>query len=210
MPPSVNDIAERVYEELGPVTIGDEANGWPLLHFVHAWTQAMVAVEEIVRPVDPDAPPWAGVMNPTTAPAAFLDWLSQFAGRVPRPGETEQQKRDLIEGAVNLRRGSAQASRAIAARYLTGTQLVSFNERQGSAWRYAIRTRESETPDPAFVLAALMAQKPGGMILDYDTLAVLDYNYGDIYAVYDTYQQITDDPDYVTYADMLTAEPDIG
>lgn len=209
MRPSVSEAAEAVYASIAPATARDEENGWALLHFVHAWTLAMTRIYDVVHDGATGAPGWASVMHPSTAPDLFLDWLSLFVGRRPLPGESPQDKRNLIEGQVSLRRGSAQASRALAARYLTGEKFVLFSERNGSAWKYSVRTRASETPDPAKVLTALMEQKPAGMILDYATFAN-PYTYGDVDAAFATHQQIIDDPDYVTYNDLITQEPDVG
>ena len=204
--PDSNPIAERIYKEIRPVTLQDEENGWALLHFITAWTNAMVALENIVRDTD-DGPGWSSVMNPATAPDLFLDWLGMFVGRKPIPNETFENKRAEIQGAVNLKRGSSSASRAVAKKYLTGSKFVVFSERNGSAWRYSVRTIGSETPNPAMVEAELLAQKPAGLLLDYDTFDLGDVTYADIDAAYATYAAILADPDYPTYETMLYELP---
>lgn len=204
--PVVNPIAERIYAEIEPVTYGDgDGNNWALLRFIHAWTQPMMILEEVVRDTD-DGPGWSAIMDPDRAPAFFLQWLSQLIGSRPVAGETEAQARLRIAGMSGLRRGSAQAMRAAAERTLTGTKYLIFNERyQGSAYRLAIRTLTSETPDPAQVEADLRAQKPAGIILDY--AAVTGNSYDTILAAYNTYAAVLAETDYPTYAHMVTNLP---
>jgi hypothetical protein len=50
--PVVSDVAERVYEALGPFTEPDEAHGWALLKFVDALTQATADVDLFASDAD--------------------------------------------------------------------------------------------------------------------------------------------------------------
>jgi hypothetical protein len=52
----------------------------------------------------------------------------------------------------------------------------------------SVFTRSSQTPSSANVLAALMAQKPAGIILNYQVLA--DATYADLYSTYSAYSGI--------------------
>jgi len=60
---------------------------------------------------------------------------------------------------------------------------VTFRERDGDkiaepiayAYRLSVVTYASQTPDPAATLAALVAQKPGGIVLDYHVATGQDY-----------------------------------
>lgn len=180
-----NPIAQRVYEELGPLTYQDSSNGYVLLRFVEAWTNSMVEIDALVRDTDA-GPGWSSALDVERAPEKFLNFLAQFVGITFLGSESMDDKKHLITELVNLKRGSPAASRALVERLLTGSKYMIFNERQGNnAYRYAVRTRTNETPDPAAVERGLMAQKPAGLILDFDTIFGLTY--GDIKAAYDTY-----------------------
>jgi hypothetical protein len=192
--PVVNPIAERIYEEIAPVTVFDEENDWALLHFIHAWTNAMMAVEEVARDTD-EGPGWSSVLDPDRAPAMFLDFLSALVGSRGYKGEPDDHKRIRINGMTGLRRGSSQAMRAAAIRYLTGSKYLVFHERAGSAWRLHIRTLDSETPDEAQVLSELQSQKPAGIVMTYD--AVPGPTWDLLAAAYDSWDAVA--ADYPTW-----------
>jgi hypothetical protein len=65
--------------------------------------------------------------------------------------------------------------KAAAQLLLTGNKTVVVQERVGDAWHFSVRTRTGETPSSAAVLAALQAQKPAGLILDYATFTGILY-----------------------------------
>jgi hypothetical protein len=56
------------------------------------------------------------------------------------------------------------------------------------AYGLSVFTRNSQTPSAALAQAAAMAQKPGGIILNYQTLA--DATYSDLYTTYSAYSGI--------------------
>lgn len=206
--PVLNPVAERIYEEIRPIAYNDAVYDYFLAHMVEAWTRPFLIVEEIVRDTD-DGPGWSSIMHPDTAPAMFLDWLSVVLGSIPRPGETEEQARQRLRGMEHLRRGSAAAMRSAATRYLdTGDPdvepYVIFNERVGgNAWQLAVRTLASQTPDEDQVRAALMEQKPIGIVLTYE--AVTDPDYDTVEAAYDDYAEVL--ASYPTYGHMVVDLP---
>lgn len=71
------------------------------------------------------------------------------------------------------------------------------------AYGLSVYTRLGETPNSAAVLAALMAQKPAGIILNYQALP--DVTYQDIFANYATYQVIY--TTFSTYEGVFTRTP---
>lgn len=201
--PVVNVIAERIYEEIAPVTLGDEENDWLLLHFIHAWTNSMMMIEDIARDTD-EGPGWSKVMHPDTAPALFLNWLSMFVGSRPWQGETEEQARIRIKGMSGLRRGSAQAMRAIAQRWLMGEKHVIFNERAaGSAYRLMIRTLQSETEDAYRIGVDLQEQKPAGIVMSY--LQIEGITWDTVLAAWDTWDEVQSN--YATWGHVMTDMP---
>lgn len=200
-----SDLATRIYAQVAPAVPDDEALGWPMLHFITAWVRVSQFLYDIVREKD-DEPGWAVILDPDNAPAVFLDWLSQLVGSRPIAGETTGQARERIKGLTGLRRGSIQAATAAAKSGLIGNQFVIFVERyQDSAWKTAIRTREDETPDPAMVERKIREQKPGGILLSYETFGSLTYDTLNVF--YSSYQAIMDDPDYLTYYNIMTSDP---
>jgi hypothetical protein len=57
---------------------------------------------------------------------------------------------------------------AAAKRTLTGDDpFILIIERNGSPYRIGAVTRTTQTPDPAVTLAALLSQKPAGLILTH-------------------------------------------
>lgn len=204
MPADANVIAQRIYEEIAPVTYADSDNDYALLHFIHAWTNSMMQLENIVRDTDA-GPGWSSIMDPDTAPDMFLTFLSYMVGSVPVRGENPAQARLRIEGMTGIRRGSAQAMRAAAQRYLTGNKYVIFNERaSGNAWHLEVRTLTSETPDEDQVRAELLLQKPAGVVMTYDTIDGVEWNA--IIAAYDSWQEVLDS--YSSWGQVIVDLPD--
>ena len=68
---------------------------------------------------------------------------------------------------------------AAAGLYLTGAKTVYFRERDQDTpdppYYLEIVTLDSETPDPQKVREAIMAQKPGGIVLNYRGVTGWDY-----------------------------------
>lgn len=200
-----NPIARRMWAEIEPVTYADEELGNPLLRFVQAWTHGLAAIDAVVRDnVETGVPGYGSVMDPRTAPAAWLPWLAQFVGTRLSPSDSPTEQRHRIENVEGLRRGSAQTIRSAAERTLTGSKYLVINERHlGSAYRLAIRTLASETPDPDTVRRDLMAQKPAGIVLNYQAISTITY--GDIAATKSSYAEVKSS--YSSYKRMLTDIP---
>jgi hypothetical protein len=200
-----NNIARRVWAEVEPTTYKDEELGNPLLRFIEAWTKPLIPLDDIVRDdVEAGIAGYGKVMDPLTAPDSWLPWLARLTGTRLMEGEDVTHQRNRINGMEGLRRGSAQAMRSAATHSLTGNKYVIFNERyQGSAYKLAIRTLASETPDPAAVLRDLMFQKPAGIILDYATVTGVTYN--TILAARTSYTNVVNT--YATYGQMLINLP---
>lgn len=209
MIPEVNEVAEKVYDEIRPAAYADEENDWILRHVINGWTLAMYEIWLIVRD-NGNTPGWSIVMSPETAPVQFLNWLSVLLGSKPIVNETVEQARIRLGGMSGLRRGSLQALRSVAVRSLNSGDpdvepYVIFNERQGgNAYRLAIRTLSSQTPNEAQVASDLLTQKPGGIVMTYD--AFDDITYDTVNAAYDTYQDLLDN--YSSYGQMLVDLPD--
>ena len=116
--------------------------------------------------------------DPDQAEAAWLPWLAQMVGARLDSAATEEEKRDTIRYATSGWRAGTRSAIADAAKSaLTGSRYarviphmkvnISDDLIDGSAWDIAIVTRDSETPDPALVLGAVLRKgvKPAGAVL---------------------------------------------
>lgn len=207
--PAVGTLAEEVYERLEPVTHEEEQLDWPLLALLGALLDRAQEVADLARESD-DGPGWSSIVDPDRAPAAWLPWLAQLVGvEIPPTGTPEAS--GLDEAAQRLRiketdgqnRGTVAAIKGAARQYLTGDRTAYLTERHGSAYALAVATLEAETPSPLLVEAALLEQKPAGLVLvydvipaggDYDALSSTHTDYADVTATYVDYHEILTDP----------------
>lgn len=172
--PTLTTIGQRLYDDVEPLASQDAANGYALALFAAGLAKMLDGVADLTRDTDTMVG-WGSVMNADAAPVEWLPWLAQFLG-VTLPGTlTEQQRRDRIKGTDGFKRGTPAAMKVAAQALLTGTRTVFFNERSGNAYRLTVSTWASETPDSAKVLAALVAQKPAGIVLTYSTIVGGDW-----------------------------------
>jgi hypothetical protein len=157
-------FAEELYEAVEPHAFADEANDWALWTLCQAIALQFDLVDTLVRATD-DRPAWSVALDVDRTPATILPWLAYFVGdRLPAT-LAEQAARDRIRDARGLRRGRPATMVAAAQETLTGTKQVRLLERDTSAWHLTAITRTGETPNPAVTLAALMSQKPAGIVL---------------------------------------------
>lgn len=213
--PAVGTLAEEALERLDPVAHEDEQLDWPLLSYLGALLGRAQEVADLARDSD-DGPGWSAIVDPERAPTAWLPWTAQLVGvRMPPPGSPEYS--ELSEDAQRLRiretdgqrRGSVGALKGAARQHLVGpdgtpdTATVHIFERHGSAYRLSVATLDGETPDPARVEAALLDQKPAGIVLvydvieaggDYDALASTHSDYADVAATFVDYHEVLIDP----------------
>lgn len=171
----ISRLGAEVYALLEPYAEGDQLAGYPLRGLVEAMTKTFVDIDEIVRDSPAGDPGWSAIMDATRCPSEGLAWLGQLVGVQLNVGDTVQMSRDRISGAAGIRRGTVQQLTLAAQRLLTGNKTVLITERTSDAWHFSVRTRTTETPSSAAVLAALIAQKPAGLIMDYNTFAGILY-----------------------------------
>ena len=139
--PIVSDIAEQMYEGLGPLTFDDHLNNYALLHFCEASIGSLQQVEDIVRDDQTiDAPGWSIVLDVDRAPYAGLPWLGQFVG-VTTPerlvGESQAshdaRTRDYIRATGGFNRGTPASIIGAVQQYLVGNKEVILTERDSSS-----------------------------------------------------------------------------
>lgn len=112
--------------------------------------------------------------DPLTAPPEYLPYIAQLVGATLHPQASLQERRDTISSATSGYRAGTKAALADAARSaLTGSRYVlvqPFTRGDGTAgslWDVTVRTRSTETPDAAAVLATIVRKgaKPAGVRL---------------------------------------------
>lgn len=140
--------------------------------------------------------------DPDRCPEWALPWLSQYAGIREIPaGLSTAETRALIRDAPGQRRGTPGAIIAAIKPTLTGTKTVFRLPRyEGDPDVVAYITHADETPDPDGTLAAILTQKPWGLLLVYSV--VTGWSIGELEAAY-TGLTITDlEADFATITDL--------
>lgn len=176
-PFGMTKLAGRLRERALPLGEGEELRAWAYSVLCEALLAAGV---ELAEGFDPDEPHYpVGVLMTYNAPAWALPWAAQVVGTRLPGGLGEDDQRAVIKDVTSWQRGTTASMRAAAALHLTGTKTVYFRERDPSGtdppYTLEVVTLDSETPDPEAVRAALMAQKPVGIVLLYRTVAGWDY-----------------------------------
>jgi hypothetical protein len=171
--PLVSPVTEEWYNMLGTLTKGDDTD-WIMLTLCASLGDQ---IYQLVYPgLDVDVNDgWASVFDIDTAPDEFVAYLGQFIGTrlddADLTGVSLSQQRSLVRAKVGWDRGKPSAIAAAATTYLTGSQRVVVNEiYQGDPYKVSVWTYHSETPDPAKVQAAILKQKPGGMLMYYNVV----------------------------------------
>lgn len=175
VPPfTLESFAALLYDAVGPVAVWDELSGWALAHYCAALGVMFQSVQDVARDT-PEGPGWSAVVDLERCPDAWLPWLAQFVGVTVATGWTPAQMRARIAGTDGFKRGSPDALEAALGATLTGSRVVMFRERNGSAYRLEVVTKTAETPDPALSLRALLEQKPAGIVLAFRQVTAWDY-----------------------------------
>jgi Phage tail protein (Tail_P2_I) len=138
-----------------------------LLRFVNAIAQAPQWTEDLVR--DSEAGPgWSSVLDLERAPTEALAWLAQFIGVGIEPNLDSESQRLRIKETAGFSRGTRAAIEGAARQFLTGSRTAVVLERDTSPYHLKVVTFEAETAFPDRTAAALQAQKPAGLVLQYE------------------------------------------
>jgi hypothetical protein len=202
--PDLSSLGARLQERTQPLAPDDDAHGYAHALLVEALSTAFAQVGEIFDP-EGDVPPGAPLLDVDLCPDWALPWLAQIVGVTLPQGVSPADARTLITEIAGWQRGTP-ASLAAAARAFLSTPdaTVFFNERfAGDPYRLGIITLASETPDPALVERAILAQKPGGIVLSYS--AVAGQTYRAVLAEVDSYREMSST--WSSYSDVLNRMP---
>lgn len=215
--PDTTDFQEQLYDAIGPLTYGDsDDNDWALLIYVGAHASMFDQMEEYIRYDDDGTPGWGRLMDIDRTPVEVIPWLAQFKGVQNVPTNlTEQGQRDYVKSTDGFKRGTTDAIIGAAQQTLTGTKTVIVRERDPSvdttvggegAYGMTVLTYTSETPDSAVVLANILKQKAGGLLLAYSTVTGAIYLL--IRTTYATYNDIkTGASSFLTYTGLRNNVP---
>lgn len=195
--PEHTPFGQRLRDRTQPLALDDAEHGFAHAYLSEALSRPYLELQEVFDP-EGDIPPVAPLLDPYLCPDWALPWLAQFVGLRLPVGMSADDARIVIAKASGFARGTPAAIKAAAGLYLTGTKSVQFRERNGSAYALEVVTFTGETPDPAATQAAILAQKPGGIILSYRVIDSWDYQL--MTERGGTYQQQSSD--YATYADL--------
>jgi hypothetical protein len=184
---------------MGIFAVGDEDRDWPLLRLCDVLCSTVLEpVHELVADRE-DEVGWEIALDPEEAPAYTLPWLAQFAGVTLEPSLSEAEQRAKIQERPHFARGRPASLLAAIKATLTGTKTVLVTERDGGeAYQLRVRTYASETPSEDATLAAILTQKPGGIVLTYEAITGQSYSdfaasvtdYADAAATYDDYADV--------------------
>jgi hypothetical protein len=207
MAPELKSVAQRIYDDLAPLAYDDANQLYALANFVAAMSEQIQVVEDYARDTTDGLPGWSAILDADRAPAAVLGYLGQFVGVPLKAGLSEAAQRARVKAVGGWNRGTPAAIIAAAQQYLTGVKTVILRERDPAAcalqpaYGLTVITYTAQTPNSAAVLAALLEQKPAGIVLNYQVKPGQDYQslmtnhptYSNIYSSYLTYQGIVVD-----------------
>lgn len=210
--PVLSSFAQRLYDSLAPLGYDDANHAYALANFCKAFGGMFQVVDDYARDQVVGGkvlPGWSQLVDINRAPAAGLGYLGQFVGVPILVGLSDAAQRARIKAVGGQNRGTLASIIAAAQQYLTGAQTVIVRERDPAAaptdpaYGLTVITYTSQTPDSAKVLAALIAQKPAGIILNYHTNTGADYQ--SVFLNYATYQDVY--TTFLTYQGVVTAQP---
>jgi len=177
-------FAQEILAQLQPMLYADAEHGNALVIYVGSMGDLLFQEVEDYASDDPvtDAIGWSALVDVERVPDKGLDWLAQFVGISLTAGIPTADRRQQLRDLPNWRRGTVDALRNAPKPYLTGNKTVIFRER----WNVSdpgpdypgyltVITYTPETVDALAVAAALISQKPAGIILDYEVLNGQDY-----------------------------------
>jgi hypothetical protein len=200
--PAHTPIGARLRERTQPMAPDDEANGWAHAYLCEAIGRMLGQIAEVFDP-EGDVPPLAPILDPDLCPGWALPWLAQLVGVQLPQGVDDATARTIIQDVAGFKRGTPAALTAAASFFLTGAKTVYFNERLANdPYRLGVITLAAETPDAARVEAAILAQKPAGIILSYSAIAGQTYravltevdSYRELRATWASYRDLRDHP----------------
>ena len=169
-PESQPTFYQQLYDLLQPMFYDDPEESNALAIYLESMSDTYFQIVQDWSSDSPDNPPkpgWSILMDATRVPDSAVPWLAQFVGVAVTAGMTVAGQRAQMVGLSTWKRGTVAALEAAPVPFLTGSQTVIVKERDTSPYHFEVETYASETPNQNLVLAALLTQKPGGLVMDY-------------------------------------------
>lgn len=161
-------FAQSLVKLLQPMMYDDANHGNALAVYLGALGDNLFQeIEDWASDTDLGQPGYSLLLDADRVPDKAIPWLAQFVGVTITKGLPAADQRSQLKGLTNWKRGTVDALQAAPLPYLTGSKTVIIKERFTGAYNFEVITYTSETPDSASVLAALIAQKPAGLIMTY-------------------------------------------
>jgi hypothetical protein len=155
-------IAEEAYAALGPITVPEPENDYPLRALCNAIGSMFAQAEQTARSLE-GAPPYAQAWDVNRCPDWLLPFLGQAVGVRVVPGVSPTQQRTEIREEAAWKRGWQATLIARIQATLTGTKRVRMTERNAGAWTLLIVTNPEETPNPALTERVAKEWTPMGI-----------------------------------------------
>jgi hypothetical protein len=172
--PVVSPLSQEIYDALLHLARrphNDADYSWAALRLVAAVPEQVADLDDLASDGATGLPGWSRLLDIDLAPAWALSWLAQLVGASCIDGLSVADQRMCIRDASGRRRGTVAAMRTAAQATLTGGRQVLITERyQGFAYRLRVQTYSAETPNSTVTRAAIVSQKPAGLVLTYDVL----------------------------------------
>jgi hypothetical protein len=206
----VGKVGTRAYDALEPIATPDESLGWPLLAYVSGLALPSEEIADLAETGDAGEVGWSVILDIDRIPDKGIGWLAQLIGVRLNPELDAAEQRLRVKETDGWNRGTLGAIAGAAHQYLTGLKHVIIRERfdpgdpdVDHAYHLQVVTYTGETPDSDKVLAALIAQKPAGIILHY--IVQDGQSYESVFTDNATYQALFSN--YATYQGVVTAQP---
>ena len=204
---TVKDVTQRLYDELQPISGPDASYNWPLLAFIDAIGGMFQTGADLVEDGPNGEPGWSIIVDIDRIPDAGLPYLAQFIGSDFYSGITAAQQRQQIRDHISWQRGTPSSIISAIRLFLTGTQTVQLNERDTSAYHFAVTIWAAEAPADTSATSPLVTYvnvfaKPAGLqwTLTVNPGTPPALTYSQIYTDAWVYQYIY--TNFQTYADI--------
>lgn len=173
--------ATELYEQVLPMH-GPDPNGMARA-YIGGIASMADEIDDLARDTA-DGPGWVTLLDVDLCPPKGLAWLAQLRGAVLRErtatesdGEWATYARAAIRLASARDRGTITAMTSAAQATLIGARTVLMTERPGGdAYALTARTYIPQTPDENVTRAALLSQKPAGIVLDYAAVSMSSWD----------------------------------
>lgn len=194
------NVADMIREQTRPWAENDPSGHY--LALAEGIAAMFQPIADLVSDSD-EGPGWSPLLDINRVAVGNLGYLAQFIGKDLLPGLSDADQRARIRSTDGQDRGRPEALVGAAQQFLTGSKRVVLRERFGdNAWHVQLVTRVDETPDPAAVERAVMAQKPGGIIMhfavsdgaDWETIRLTFGSWSAVRDEFDNWQAVRDEP----------------